>query len=188
MYLIVGLGNPGDNYKMTRHNIGFEVIDYIADQYNVKVNKLKFKSLYGECNINGEKVYLIKPQTYMNLSGESVVEFVSFFKIPPENIIVIQDDIALDAGRMRIRAKGSDGGHNGIKNIIYLLKTDSFVRIKIGVGSPKHKDYDLADFVLGRFTKEEIPVLEDVIIKTKKAAELIVSGKLDMAMNKYNGK
>jgi len=188
MYLVVGLGNPGDNYKMTRHNIGFEVIDYMAKQYNIRINKLKFKALYGECNINGEKVYLVKPQTYMNLSGESVAEFAGFFKIKPENIIVIHDDISLKAGRMRIRTKGSDGGHNGIKNIIYLLKSDEFPRIKIGVGSPENKDYDLADYVLGRFTKDEIPVLEDVIIKTVKAAELIISGRADMAMNRYNGK
>lgn len=188
MYLIAGLGNPGDNYKMTRHNIGFEVIDYIADRYNVKVNKLKFKSLYGECIIGGEKVYIIKPQTFMNLSGESIMDFASFFKVQPQNIIIIHDDIALDAGRMRIRAKGSDGGHNGVKNIIYLLKTDEFIRIRIGVGSPQRSDYDLADFVLGRFTKEEIPILEEVIVKTADAAELIVGGKLNMAMNKYNGK
>ncbi|MCH5185571.1 MAG: aminoacyl-tRNA hydrolase [Oscillospiraceae bacterium] len=188
MHLIIGLGNPGDNYKMTRHNIGFEVIDYMADRYNVKINKLKFKAIYGECNINGEKVYLIKPQTFMNLSGESVAEFVSFFKVPTRNIIVIHDDISLDAGRMRIRTKGSDGGHNGIKNIIYLLQTDEFTRIKIGVGAPEHKDYDLADYVLGRFTKDEIPVLEEVIIKTADAAELMVNDKLNTAMNKYNGR
>lgn len=186
MYLIVGLGNPGDNYKMTRHNIGFEVIDYIADRCGVKLNKLKFKSLYGECVMGGEKVYLIKPQTFMNLSGEAVMDFASFFKTEPQNIIVIHDDIALEAGRMRIRAKGSDGGHNGVKNIIYLLKTDEFIRIRIGVGSP-HRG-ELADFVLGRFTKEEIPVLEEVIVKTAEAAELIVSGRIDRAMNKYNGK
>ncbi len=188
MYLIVGLGNPGDRYKMTRHNIGFEVIDYMADKYKVKINKLKFRSLYGECMIGNEKVYLIKPQTFMNLSGESVSEFVSFFKVPTENIIVIHDDISLEPGRMRIRAKGSDGGHNGIKNIIYLLGTDEFNRIKIGVGSPEHKNHDLADFVLGRFAKDEIPLFEEVIIKTSEAAELIVNGRLDKAMNKYNGK
>lgn len=187
MYLIAGLGNPGDNYKMTRHNIGFEVIDYIADRCGVRLNKLKFKSLYGECVMGGgEKVYLIKPQTFMNLSGEAVMEFASFFKVQPQNIIIIHDDTALDAGRMRIRAKGSDGGHNGVKNIIYLLRTDEFIRIRIGIGSPEKGD--LADFVLGRFTKEEIPVLEEVIIKTADAAELIVGGQLNMAMNKYNGK
>ena len=119
MYLVAGLGNPGDNYKMTRHNIGFETIDYIADEYNVKIKKLKFKALYGEAAINGEKVLLVKPQTYMNLSGESIREFSAFYKIPPEKIIIICDDISLAPGRIRIRRKGSAGGHNGLKSIIY---------------------------------------------------------------------
>lgn len=186
MYVIVGLGNPGKEYDMTRHNIGFEVIDYLADKYNIKINKLKFKSLYGEINISGEKVYLVKPQTYMNLSGEAIREFSSFYKIPSENIIVINDDISLETGKIRLRRKGSAGGHNGIKSIIYQLQTDVFPRIKMGVGSPMHEDYDLADYVLGRFSKDEIPVLEDAIIRAAKAAEEIVCRGMESAMNKYS--
>ena len=188
MYIIAGLGNPGREYDMTRHNIGFEVIDYIAEKLNVKVNKLKFKALYGETKIGQEKVYLIKPQTYMNLSGDSIREFCSFYKIPPENVIIISDDISLSAGRIRIRPKGSAGGHNGLKSIIYQLNSDNFPRIRIGVGAPGHKDYDLADFVLGRFTKDEIPVLEEAIINASKAAEEIIKSGIDRAMNRYNSK
>lgn len=188
MYLIVGLGNPGRQYEMTRHNIGFHTIDYIADEYKIKVNKLKFKALYGETSIGGEKAYLIKPQTFMNLSGESVVEFSRFYKAPPENIIVINDDISLDAGRIRVRAKGSAGGHNGLKSIIYQLQSDEFPRVKMGVGSPNHADYDLADYVLGRFTKEEIPVMENAIIRAKKAVEEIIMHNVESAMNKYNSR
>ena len=188
MYIVAGLGNPGREYDMTRHNIGFEAIDYIADNKNVKVNKLKYKALYGETKIGTEKVYLVKPQTYMNLSGESIREFCSFFKVPPENVIIINDDISLDTGKIRIRAKGSAGGHNGLKSIIYQLNSDNFPRIRIGVGAPKHEDYELADYVLGRFSKDEIPVLEDAIIKTAKAVEEIIKNNIDSAMNKFNSK
>ncbi len=187
MYLVVGLGNPGKQYDMTRHNIGFHTIDYIADEYRVKVNKLKYKALYGECSIGGEKVLLIKPQTYMNLSGESLIDFVKFFKVPVENVLVINDDISLDTGKLRIRAKGSAGGHNGLKSIIYQLGSDEFVRLKIGVGAPEHKDYELADYVLGRFTKDEIPILEETIIKCKKAVEEIIKNGVESAMSRYNG-
>ena len=188
MYLVIGLGNPGRQYDMTRHNIGFHTIDYIADQYRVKVNKLKYKALYGECSIGGEKTLLIKPQTYMNLSGESIIDFVNFYKIPVENIIVISDDINLDAGRLRIRPKGSAGGHNGLKSIIYMLQIDEFPRIRMGVGAPRHEDYDLADFVLGRFTKDEIPVMEDAIQRASKAVEEIIKNGAQSAMNRYNGR
>lgn len=188
MYIIAGLGNPGRAYDMTRHNIGFAVIDYLADRNRVKVNKLKFKALYGEMKLGGEKVYLVKPQTYMNLSGESIGDFVSFFKIPPENVIIISDDIALETGRLRIRAKGSAGGHNGLKSIIYHLKTDEFGRIRMGVGAPGHSEYDLADYVLGRFGKDEIPVMEDAIIRAADAACMIIQSDIDAAMNKYNQK
>ena len=188
MYLVVGLGNPGTQYEMTRHNIGYQTIDYIADKLNVKVKKLKYKALYGECEIAGEKVYLIKPQTYMNLSGDSVVEFSRFFKVPVENIIVISDDISLDTGRIRVRPKGSAGGHNGLKSIIYQLNSDEFPRVKMGVGAPKHEDYDLADFVLGRFTKDEIPVMEEAIIKASKAVNEIIKNGAQSAMNKYNSR
>jgi len=187
MYLIAGLGNPGKEYEMTRHNIGFEVIDYLAEQYNIKVNRLKFKALYAEVNIGGEKVFLVKPQTYMNLSGESIREFSAFYKIPAQNIIVINDDISLKAGKIRIRTKGSAGGHNGLKSIIYQLNTDEFPRIKVGVGAPEHAEHDLADFVLGRFKKDEIPVLEDAIIRSAKAAETIIKQGADVAMNRFNG-
>ena len=188
MYLVAGLGNPGKQYDMTRHNIGFEVIDYMAEKLDVKVNKLKFKALYGETKIGMEKVLLVKPQTYMNLSGDSIRDFCNFYKIPPENVIIINDDIAIEAGRLRVRSKGSAGGHNGLKSIIYQLNSDNFPRIRVGVGAPKHEDYDLADFVLGRFSKEEIPVLEESIIKASKAVEEIIKNNIDSAMNKFNSK
>ena len=188
MYIIAGLGNPGREYEMTRHNIGFAMIDYLADKGRVKVNKLKYKALYGETQIGGEKVYLVKPQTYMNLSGESIGDFVSFFKLPPENVIVVSDDVALEAGRLRIRAKGSAGGHNGLKSIIYHLRTDEFPRIRMGVGAPAHTEHDLADYVLGRFTREEIPVMEDAIIRAADAACTIIQDSVDAAMNKFNRK
>ncbi len=186
MYLVAGLGNPGSRYEMTRHNIGFHTIDYIAEELGAKIKKLKFKALYGECEIGGERVFLAKPQTYMNLSGESVEEFASFYKIPVGNIIVISDDIALPAGRIRIRAKGSAGGHNGLKSIIYRLGSDEFTRVRIGVGQPEHSGYELADYVLGRFAKEEIPVLEEAIVKAYKAVSEIVLRGTQSAMNKFN--
>ena len=186
MYLIAGLGNPGTQYEMTRHNIGFHTIDYIADELGVKVKKLKYKALYGECEIAGEKVLLIKPQTFMNLSGESIVEFVKFFKVPVENVIIISDDISLATGRIRVRPKGSAGGHNGLKSIIYMLSSDAFPRVRIGVGAPAHSDYDLADYVLGKFTKDEIPVLEDAIVKAYRASQEIIKNGPESAMNKFN--
>lgn len=188
MYLIAGLGNPGTKYDMTRHNIGFHTIDYIADEMGVKIKKLKYKALYGEGVINGERVILAKPQTFMNLSGESIAEFVKFFKIPVENVIIISDDISLDTGRIRVRGKGSAGGHNGLKSIIYMLNSDNFPRVRIGVGAPTHADYDLADFVLGRFSKEEIPVLEETIVRADKAVKEIIANGFESAMNKFNGK
>lgn len=188
MYLVVGLGNPGNEYKMTRHNIGFETIDYIASQKNVKINKLKFKGLYGEINNQGEKIILLKPQTYMNLSGDSVIEFCNFFKIPPENVIVITDDTALERGRLRIRAKGGSGGHNGLKSIIFQLKTEAFPRIKLGVGSAESANMEMTDYVLGRFTKDEIPVMESAMQKTSNAIFDIIDHGIDYSMNKYNSK
>ena len=188
MYIIVGLGNPGREYEQTKHNVGFRVIDKLADKYNIDVTKFKHKAFTGDGMINGKKVFLVKPQTYMNLSGDSVGEMAQFYKIPPENIIVINDDISLDVGRIRVRPKGSAGGHNGLKSIIYRLNSDTFPRVKMGVGAPKHEDYDLADFVLGRFTKEEIPVMEDAIVKAEKAVAEIIKNGVQSAMNKYNGK
>lgn len=188
MYIIAGLGNPGKQYDMTRHNIGFHTIDYMADKLNIKVKKLKFKALYGECEIAGEKTLLIKPQTYMNLSGESIAGFAQFYKINPSNIIIINDDISLETGRIRVRPRGSAGGHNGLKSIIYMLESDEFPRVKMGVGAPKNENYDLADFVLGHFTKEEIPIMEKAIIKASDAAEEIIRAGVSSAMNKYNSK
>ena len=188
MFIIAGLGNPTLQYEGTRHNVGFDVIDMLADRYNISVDGRKGRALIGKGMIGGQKVLLVKPQTYMNLSGDSVGEMAQFYKIPPENIIVINDDISLDVGRIRVRPKGSAGGHNGLKSIIYRLNSDTFPRVKMGVGAPKHEDYDLADFVLGRFTKEEIPVMEDAIIKAEKAVAEIIKNGVQSAMNKYNGK
>lgn len=188
MYIIAGLGNPGKQYDMTRHNIGFHTIDYIAEKYGAKLNKLKFKAVYGDAVIGGEKVYLVKPQTFMNLSGDSIVEMAQFYKVPAENIIIINDDISLDTGRIRVRGKGSAGGHNGLKSIIYRLGSDKFPRVKMGVGAPRHEDYDLADFVLGRFTKDEIPVMEEAIKKAETAVSEIIKNGVEAAMNKCNSK
>ena len=188
MFIIAGLGNPTLQYEGTRHNVGFDVIDMLADRYNISVDGRKGRALIGKGMIGGQKVLLVKPQTYMNLSGDSVGEMAQFYKIPPENIIVINDDISLDVGRIRVRPKGSAGGHNGLKSIIYRLNSDTFPRVKMGVGAPKHEDYDLADFVLGRFTKEEIPVMEDAIVKAEKAVAEIIKNGVQSAMNKYNGK
>ena len=148
-FLIVGLGNPGEKYSATRHNVGFCAVDLIAEKTGARVDRLKFKSLCGDAMLGGKRVLLMKPQTFMNNSGEAVAEAMRFYKIPVENIIVISDDISLNPGKLRIREKGSAGGHNGLKNIIYLIGKDTFPRIKIGVGAKPHKDYDLADWVLG---------------------------------------
>ena len=187
MYLIVGLGNPGKQYDMTRHNIGFHTIDYIADKYGAKLNKLKFKAVYGEATISGEKVYLVKPQTYMNLSGDSVGEMTQFYKIPPEHIIVINDDISLDVGRIRVRPKGSAGGHNGIKSIIAHLGTQEFPRVKVGVGE-KPARMDLADYVLGHFSKEEQATMDDAVKEAADAVCEIVNVGIAQAMNDHNRK
>ena len=187
MYIIAGLGNPGREYVNTRHNIGFEAIDTIASKYNIKLNKEKFKAIYGEGFIAGEKVLLLKPQTYMNLSGESLRDFVNWYKVDTENIIIIYDDISLPVGKIRIRPKGSAGGHNGIKSIIFQLGTDVFPRIKIGVGSPQNKDYDLADYVLGKFSKEEIDILIKTVIRATEAVETIIKYGTEKAMSGFNG-
>jgi len=185
-YIIAGLGNPGQQYEGTRHNAGFMALDAIAGHFGVQVKKLKFKALCGEAEIAGKRVLLLKPQTYMNLSGESVRDAAEFYKIPMENVLVIFDDISLPPGKMRIRRKGTDGGHNGIKNIIYLTGHDDFPRIKIGVGAKPRPDYDLAAWVLSRFTKEETTALNECLEKVSGAAEDIVGNKIDQAMNKFN--
>ncbi|MGG7323463.1 aminoacyl-tRNA hydrolase [Clostridium baratii] len=184
MFLIVGLGNPEEKYNNTRHNIGFEAVDYIADKYNIDINRKKFKGVYGEGFIGNEKVILMKPTTYMNLSGECIREVIDFYKLSNEDILVIYDDISLDVGRIRIRPKGSAGGHNGIKSIINHLGTDEFSRIKIGVGQPKG---DLVNHVLGKFSKEENEVLEESLEATKVATETIIKEDTQAGMNKFNG-
>ncbi len=185
-YMIVGLGNPGDKYEATRHNAGFIAIDMLAEKLGCSLTKLKFKSLYGTADIGDKKCLLLKPQTFMNNSGEAVRDAAGFYKIPVENIIVVSDDISLDVGKLRIRRKGSDGGHNGLKSIIYLLNNDNFARIKIGVGKKPHPDYDLADWVLSRFKNDEVNDLKAAAENACDAIKLMVGGKTDMAMNKFN--
>ena len=185
-YIIVGLGNPGIQYQDTRHNAGFMAIDTIAEKYGADVKRIKFKSLCGECTMGGKKCLLMKPSTYMNNSGEAVVEAMNFYKLGIENLIVIYDDISLEPSKLRIRRKGSDGGHNGIKSIIYLTGEDTFPRIKIGVGKKPHPQYNLADWVLSNFKSDEIPLIREAYQHAAEAAELMVSGKINEAMNKYN--
>ncbi len=185
-FLIVGLGNPGKQYESTRHNAGFICIDRLAEKYSVSIKKLKFKSLMGEGRIEGKRCLLLKPQTFMNLSGEAVRDAAEFYKIPPENIIVICDDISLDPGKMRIRRKGSDGGQRGMKNIIYHLKSDNFPRIKVGVGAKPNPEYDLADWVVSRFTASEAKLIKQVADNVVSAIEYMVCGNIDKAMSDYN--
>lgn len=188
MFLIVGLGNPGRQYEHTRHNVGFDVMDAIAEKYNISISEKKHKALCGKGVINGVKVVLAKPQTFMNLSGESVESLLSYYKLDPEEeMLVIYDDISLAPGNLRIRKKGSAGGHNGIKNIIAQTGTQNFLRIKVGVGE-KPKDWDLADYVLGRFDEEERAAVEEAIGHAVLAAELMLQGEVDAAMNEFNAK
>ena len=184
MFLIVGLGNPGKEYDGTRHNIGFAAVDYIADKYNIELNRIKFKGVFGEGFIEGKKVILLKPTTYMNLSGESIREVINFYKISNEEVIVIYDDISLEVGRLRIREKGSHGGHNGIKSIIANLGTDVFPRVKISVGAPKG---NLVSHVLGKFSEDEIEVLRETIKASSDAVSIIMKADIKEAMNKLNG-
>ena len=185
-WLIVGLGNPGKRYAFTRHNAGFLCLDYFAQEKNVKIDRLKFKSLLGEVRLSGKRCLLMKPQTFMNLSGEAVRDAAQFYKLPPERILVLFDDVSLDPGRLRIRRKGTDGGHNGIKNIIYHLGADTFPRIKIGIGEKPHPDYDLADWVTSPFSKEELQTLQTVAERCAEAIELIVDDRIDDAMSRCN--
>ncbi|MDD3193209.1 MAG: aminoacyl-tRNA hydrolase [Oscillospiraceae bacterium] len=187
-FLIVGLGNPGREYESTRHNAGFMALDHIAQKQGVKIDRLKFKSLCGDGVIAGHRVLLMKPSTFMNLSGQAVQEAAAFYKIPMERVLVFVDDISLAPGSVRIRRKGTDGGHNGLKNIIYLTGSDQFPRVKIGVGAKPHPDYDLAQWVTSRFSTDEKKALEPVLEHAADMAELIVSGRMDEAMNVYNGK
>ncbi|XCP86727.1 aminoacyl-tRNA hydrolase [Roseburia hominis] len=188
MFIIAGLGNPDDRYKGTRHNVGFDVIDLLAEKYNIPVDTRKHRAYIGKGIIAGQKVILAKPQTYMNLSGESIISLVEYYKVDPEEeLLVIHDDISLDVGQLRIRKKGSAGGHNGLKNIIAHLGTNVFPRIKVGVGE-KPKGYDLADYVLGHFSKGERGQMEEAYGLAAEAAALIVNREVDQAMNEYNKK
>lgn len=187
MYLIVGLGNPTNQYAGTRHNIGFSVITQIADANNINMNEKAHKAICGKGYIGGQKVLLMKPQTYMNLSGEAVRSAMDFYKLEKEELIVIYDDISLDVGQLRIRKKGSAGGHNGIKNIIAHLNTDEFMRIKVGVGN-KPEGWDLADYVLGRFPEEELLSVREAVRLASDACECMLVEGIDTAMNQYNKK
>ena len=187
MYIIVGLGNPGKKYEHTRHNAGFEVIDILADRMGINVEESKHKGLLGRGMLEGQKVVLVKPQTFMNLSGECVREVSDFYKVAEDEIIVIYDDISLDPGQLRIRAKGSAGGHNGIKNIIAQLGTQVFPRVKVGVGE-KPRMMDLADYVLSRFSKEDQAKMDDAFKEAADAVAMMVSQGVEPAMNKYNTK
>lgn len=186
MYIIVGLGNPGKEYSGTRHNVGFDTIDCLVEKYNINLNKLKFNSVYGEININGEKVMLVKPVTYMNRSGIAIAEIVKYFKVPIENVIVIYDDIDIPVGTLRIRPHGSSGTHNGMKSIIYQLQDDKFPRIRIGIG--RNPDMDLADYVLQKFSKDQRENINDIEKLAAEAAEEIVQKSIDSAMQKFNVK
>ena len=185
-YMIVGLGNPGRQYETTRHNAGFICIDLLAEKHGININKLKFKALMGDGRINGRRCLLLKPQTYMNLSGEAVREAADFYKIPPEKIIIICDDISLDPGKIRIRRKGSAGGQNGLKNIILHLNSDNFPRIKVGVGAKPNPEYDLADWVLSHFSKDEVKLIKEAAEKTVGSVEYMVEDNIDKAMSNYN--
>ena len=188
MFVIAGLGNPGKDYKNTRHNIGFDVIDVIAEKHNISVIEKKHKALIGKGVINGYKVILAKPQTYMNLSGESIREIVEYYKVDPTaELIIVSDDISLDVGNIRIRKKGSAGGHNGLKSIIGLLGTDQFMRVKMGVGE-KPKGYDLADYVLGHFTGDERKIMDEAAKSAEEAVCMMLQGDADAAMNRFNTK
>ena len=183
MFLLVGLGNPGREYEKTRHNIGFDAIDKISDEYNIPIKRERFKGVFGEGRISNEKVIILKPSTYMNLSGESLREIIKYYNIPLENVIVIYDDVDLEVGRLRVRTKGSAGGHNGIKSIIYNINSEDFIRLRIGVGKPER---DMVSHVLGKFSQENRKKVEEVLEIIPKLACTVISEGPQEAMNKYN--
>ena len=185
-FIIVGLGNIGKQYEMTRHNAGFLAIDRIAEKYGTRIDRVKFHATVGECNIGGKRVLLMKPTTLMNLSGVAVGEAASFYKIPPENVLVLHDEISFDPGMLRIRRKGSAGGHNGLKSLISSLASDEFPRIKIGVGKKPNPQYDLADWVLGKMPEADMKAMSARFDDIATAAEMIVSGRIDDAMAKFS--
>lgn len=186
-WLLVGLGNPGTQYENTRHNVGFLVADELAERQNAPIQRLKFKALTNLLTISGEKVLVMKPVTYMNLSGEAVGEAARFYKLPPERVLVISDDVSLPVGKLRIRKGGSAGGHNGLKSIIQHLGTDQFPRIKVGVGQKPHPDYDMADWVLSKFAGEDLKTITEAIRKAADAVECLIQEGPDKAMNRFNG-
>ena len=186
-WLLVCLGNPGDQYENTRHNVGWMVADEVADRQNAGIQRLKFKSVTNILTIDGETVLLMKPVTYMNLSGEAVRPAADFYKVPPEHILVVSDDTALAVGRLRIRKSGSAGGHNGLKNIILHLGTDQFPRLRVGVGEKPHPDYDMADWVLGKFVGEDKKTVDAAVKRAADAIECILADGLDKGMNRFNG-
>ena len=186
-WLVVGLGNPGDKDEGTRHNAGFMVIDQLAEGLKIPVQRLKFKALTNTAEIAGHKVLLMKPVTYMNLSGEAVGEAAAFYKVPPERILVLSDEVSLAPGKIRVRRSGSAGGHNGLKDIIAHLGTDQFPRIRVGVGQKPHPDYDMADWVLGRFQGEDKKAVEAAVERAAGAVECLIEKGVDQAMSRYNG-
>ncbi len=185
MYLIVGLGNPEEEYGNTRHNMGFDTINKIANKYNIEINKKKFKGLYGTGIIEGQKVILLKPQTYMNLSGESIKEAIDFYKIPEENLIIIYDDIDITPGIIKIRKKGGPGTHNGMKSVIQNIQTEKFPRVRIGIGKPEQKG-ELIQYVIGPINKEDKEILDKATTQGKEAVIEIIKNGVDIAMNKFN--
>ena len=185
-FIIAGLGNPGREYEGTRHNAGFLAVDRLADRLGAQVARVRFKGVTGAASLGGRSVLLLKPGTFMNLSGQSVREAMAFYKVPPERTLILFDDINLPPGRLRIRRKGSDGGHNGMKNIIYLSGSEQFPRVKIGVGQKPSPEYNLADWVLSRFSQADLKALDPALDKACAAVELIVAGEADRAMNLYN--
>lgn len=185
-WLLVCLGNPGDQYEGTRHNVGFQVADELGERARIPIQKLKFRALTNICTLGGEKVLIMKPVTYMNLSGEAVRQAADFYKIPPQRVLVVSDDVSLPVGKLRVRSGGSAGGHNGLKSIISHLGSEDFPRLKLGVGEKPHPDYDLAEWVLGRFTGEDKKTMQAAIKRAADAVECIVQDGVDKAMNKFN--
>lgn len=185
-WLIVGLGNMGDQYEHTRHNVGFDVVDEIADKLDIPVQRLKFKALTNTATLAGERVLLMKPVTFMNLSGEAVEPAAAFYKVPPDHILVLSDEVALPPGKLRVRASGSAGGHNGLKNIIAHLHTDQFPRIRVGVGQKPHPDYDMADWVLGKPQGEDRKAIDDAVKRAAQAMECYIKEGPQAAMSKFN--
>ena len=185
-WLVVFLGNPGAKYADTRHNVGFAAADVIGKTHGVKINKLKYSALTGSGSLGGQQVFLMKPQTFMNLSGDAVRQAMSFYKIPLSNVIAVADDVSLPAGKLRIRGQGSHGGHNGLRDIIAKCGGDGFPRVKIGVGAPPHPDYDLADWVLSKPAGEDARLIGDAIARAAEAVETIIASGVDRAMNRFN--